>query len=102
MSVQPSGITFECMTLETIIEGAWRSGLFWPNVCYGLGECRACVLVVVEGHEHFLPPDEFEQEALRTTGTIRRGGVDARLACQARITGDVTVRKVGVRSVLRY
>ena len=97
--VEPSGIDFELLPGETIIEAAWRYGYHWPTVCYGQAECTACHLEVQSGDEHLTPVEDKEREALaqRLPGPGRRDLSRIRLACQARATGDVTVYKTGVR-----
>ncbi|OHV30936.1 ferredoxin [Pseudofrankia sp. EUN1h] len=99
MHVDPVGADLELEPGETIIEAAWRLGYHWPTTCYGQATCTVCHLEVLAGDEHLTPADEEERHALenRLPGADRRDLARLRLACRARATGDVTVRKKGVR-----
>lgn len=77
--VEPLGVVVRVGPGETVMRAAQRSGLRWPTVCQGLGECHVCELEVVDG------PDADPPKALR-------------LACQLRPAADMTVHKAGVRS----
>ncbi|MDT3442833.1 2Fe-2S iron-sulfur cluster-binding protein [Pseudofrankia sp. BMG5.37] len=97
--VDPIGADLELEPGETIIEGAWRLGYHWPTVCYGQARCTVCHVEVLRGAEHLTPADDEEQDALehQLPGAHRRDLTRLRLACRARATGDVAVRKNGVR-----
>ncbi len=98
MTVEPSGIEFSVAAGETIFDAASRHGYKWPTVCGGLGTCRTCTLTVIEGAQNFQPVSDWEAEGLAEIDATWRG-VDEprRMACQAKISGDVRVRKPGVR-----
>jgi ferredoxin, 2Fe-2S len=97
--VLPSDIAFEVADGESVIAAAWRNGLYWPTVCEGQGNCRACVLAVVDGAASLSPIESWEREGLdQITPTLAGDPAAYRLACQARPAGDVVVRKVGVRT----
>jgi 2Fe-2S ferredoxin len=93
----PSGCEFDIRPGETVIRAAWRNGYFWPTICNGEGTCKTCALFVEEGHEHFSEIEPWEREGLAALGPLPGGGVGWRLACQAKASDDVRVRKVGVR-----
>lgn len=97
--VEPIGADLEPEPGETIIEAAWRLGYSWPTVCYGQANCTVCHVEVVSGAENLSPVGDEEQDALqhRLPGAGRRDLSSVRLACRAQATGDVTVRKNGVR-----
>lgn len=98
VKVVPSGITFEPSPDESILEAAWRSGLYWPTTCEGNGTCTVCVFTVLDGAGALSVRDQREADGLALVRRTMPGDPDShRLACQARATGDVTVRKVGVR-----
>ena len=100
MTVEPSGVVFGVAAGETIFAAAARHGYRWPTVCGGLGTCRTCTLTIVEGADSFSPVSEWEAEGLEEINATWRGEAEPRrMACQARITGDVRVRKPGVRPV---
>ncbi|WP_018506141.1 2Fe-2S iron-sulfur cluster-binding protein [Parafrankia discariae] len=97
--VEPLGADLTPEPGETIIEAAWRLGYHWPTVCHGQASCTVCHVEVLSGAEHLTPADEEERDALenRLPGARRRDLVELRLACRACATGDVAVRKKGVR-----
>ncbi|ONH28838.1 ferredoxin [Pseudofrankia asymbiotica] len=106
--VDPLGAELELGPGETIIEAAWRLGYHWPTTCHGQATCLVCQVEVLGGAEHLVPPDDEETDALaarlpgdprRDATDPRRDPTDSRLACRTRVTGDVVVRKKGVRRV---
>ncbi|SQE00490.1 MULTISPECIES: 2Fe-2S iron-sulfur cluster-binding protein [unclassified Parafrankia] len=97
--VEPIGADLTPEPGETIIEAAWRLGYHWPTVCHGQATCTVCHFEVLSGVEHLTPADGEETDALenRLPGARRRDLTHLRLACRACATGDVAVRKKGVR-----
>lgn len=99
MRVEPAGCEIEVRRGETLIEAAWRAGYTWPTRCYGMGKCTACQCEVLDGLHLLSERTDAETQLLRELGRrVRR--VDPRrirLACQVAISGDVTVRKPGVK-----
>ena len=55
------------------------------HACGGMGACGFCRVVILAGREHISPPGEAESEVLRKIGA----GENERLACYARVHGDV-------------
>ena len=98
MTVQPSGIEVEADWDEPVMAAASRAGYAWPTICGGHGECRACFITVVEGTASLSPVLPYEAEGLaQLPPSARNGGQEVRLACQARVRGNVVVFKRGVR-----
>jgi len=96
--VQPSGVDVEVADGQSVMAAAEGQGLFWPTICHGLAECHTCYFEVMEGAEHLEPPNGLEEVALRQfAGRSWYEGKVIRLACQARVSGSVVVRKPGVR-----
>lgn len=73
---------------KTILRHAQENALDWMFACGGKGRCTTCKVKVVQGLENIEPktPAELRFEGL---GQLRK---DERLACQAKITGDVIIR----------
>jgi ferredoxin, 2Fe-2S len=97
VTVQPSGIVFDAPDGETIFAAARAAGYWWPTSCDGQGECTNCTGEIIAGGDHLSPMGRWEEENLiRQRG---RGALDkpVRLCCQARVHGDVEVRRTGVR-----
>ncbi len=83
---------------QTIMAAALDSGLYWPTTCGGQAICTTCLCRIEAGAENL---DEIGRSELRTMTEERSEAMvrenNLRLACQARISGDVTVNKRGVR-----
>ena len=72
----------------SLIDIALSHGVHIEHACGGIGICATCHVIVVEGDENLSEPDEEELDALeRAPGNTPR----SRLACQAVVSGDVTV-----------
>lgn len=57
------------------------------SACGGEGICARCRVTVLSGSEHLSPPDDLEVRIAR----MQRLGGDERIACRARVLGDVSV-----------
>ena len=98
VAVEPLGASFDIEPDETIIQAAWRAGYTWPTICNGQGNCKVCVTLVLDGLENLLPIEAYEEEGLaQVRDTLPNGGEGWRLACQARVRGDIRVKKIGVK-----
>lgn len=79
---------------------AIRNGFSWPTICGGQGTCKTCVFSTLEGLDNLAQIEPFEAQALASiAGTLPQRGEGWRLACQATATGDVRLRKIGVRPI---
>ena len=99
VTVLPEGLIIDAASGATIMEAAWAHGLYWPTTCGGQGICTSCACSVEEGAENL---DEMGRSERRTLaeemGDAAIKARRLRLACQARVRGDVTVTKRGVRA----
>jgi 2Fe-2S ferredoxin len=94
--VEPAGFRIEAPLGETIMAAALALGYYWPTTCGGKGECTTCACLVLDGAGNLAAMGRFETSSL-VEGKGRQVLVTAvRLACQARVHGDVTVRRAGV------
>jgi 2Fe-2S ferredoxin len=99
--ILPLEIEIEAAAGETIMEAAHNHGLYWPTTCGGQAICTSCMSRIESGAENL---DEIGSRELatlteeRSEATVRENNL--RLACQARVSGDVTVHKRGVREEL--
>jgi 2Fe-2S ferredoxin len=96
--VLPGEILLAAEEGQTIIEAAWDAGYYWPTVCGGQGICTSCLCTVEEGADNLEPMGRAERKTLaeeRSEAALASGRL--RLACQARVHGDVVVTKRGVR-----
>ena len=98
IQVEPSGARFDIQADETIIQAAWRNGYTWPTICNGQGTCKTCVFLTLEGEENLSAVEAWEESGLQTIAeSLPDRGQGWRLACQAKVCGDIRLRKIGVR-----
>src|SRR3970282_2942388 len=98
VTIQPLNLTVEAEDGATIMDAAWAHGLYWPTTCGGESICPSCACTIDEGAENLDPIGRTERKTLaaeRGEAALRDGTL--RLACQARLRGDVGVTKAGVR-----
>lgn len=95
--VEPAGAVIGVGADEPVLTAAFREGYRWPSVCGGEAMCGTCFVKVTEGAEHTSQVKDAEEFRLKFIG--RGGDPSIRLACQMRISGDVTVFKRGVRKL---
>lgn len=81
---EPAGRTVKVQVGSTLLEAARAVGVTVDSPCGGVGTCGSCRVRATGGLE---PPTRTERETLGGAG-IAAG---KRLACRARITGDVVV-----------
>lgn len=97
VTVEPSGLVVEVPEGERLMQAARDEGLWWPNQCDMQARCAGCFVIVLEGSEHFSEMGRAEREALLNQRGRRALEEPVRLACQAGVYGEATVRKTGVR-----
>lgn len=95
VTVLPVDVTVPVEDTESLLAAAQRAGLWWPTICGGDTECGTCWTIVESGAEHCSPmgPDEQARLAVGVKAKEPR----ARLACQIRVHGPVTVSRRNVR-----
>ncbi len=81
-----SGGAIEVAAGASLLEACASHGILLPSACGGRGFCGRCVVEVISGD--LTPPTPAEENKI--FGTDRAEGL--RLACQARIRGDVQIR----------
>lgn len=80
------------------MEAANASGYFWPIGCDRMGECTNCAMDVISGVGRLSRMGRYERlNLIRQRGNAAVDDPRLRLACQARVEGDVVVHKTGVR-----
>ncbi len=98
ITILPLGEKIEAEDGATIMEAAWQHGLYWPTTCGGQGICTSCACSVDEGSQNLEAMGRSERKTLSDElGAVAIEARALRLACQARVRGDVTVTKRGVR-----
>jgi len=63
-------------------------GIDWMHACGGKGRCTTCKMIIVQGGENLTPPTAAELK-YRQMGAL---ALNERLACQARLSGDLIIR----------
>jgi serine/threonine protein kinase/ferredoxin/hemoglobin-like flavoprotein len=74
----------------SVLDVSLKHGLPHAHACGGHGKCTTCRVVVLEGAENLSPRTEREQVIARRKAWPET----VRLACQARVLGPVSVRKL--------
>ncbi len=98
ITILPLGREIDAQAGQTIMAAALDSGLYWPTTCGGQAICTTCMCRIEAGAENL---DDIGRTELKTMTEERSEALvrenNLRLACQARVSGDVTVNKRGVR-----
>jgi adenylate cyclase len=88
--VLPDQRLIECRPGQSVLDSALRAGIAYAHACGGRAACSTCRMVVVEGDEACGPRTTREQLIAERLSF----GPGFRLACQARITGNITIRRL--------
>ena len=85
ITILPDTVSGEIESGTNLLKGAEILGIELLHSCGGLAACTTCRIIVKEGHENLSPIKLAEEEVLAETGILH----SHRLACQARVFGDV-------------
>jgi len=95
--VEPIGIEIDAPENETVMDAVCAEGYYWPVGCARNGECTNCSMEVLSGVGRLTAMGRWERANLvRQRGLRSIEDPRLRLACQARVRGDVIVYKRGV------
>lgn len=78
---------------ESLLEAAHRVEAPVYTLCGGIAACIQCRVRILEGDTHLSPPGALEKDRIGNIFHITR----ERLACQARVSGDVVVEALPVQ-----
>ena len=87
-------LSFEVVDITATVPAGTRvieiSDKINSGIVYGCreGDCGTCLMKVIEGMDNLSQPSVLESRILKE----HLAGRDLRLACQAQVLGDVTVR----------
>lgn len=96
--VEPLGVEIDAPDGETVMDAFNAKGYFWPIGCDRNGECTNCAMEVISGVGRLSAMGRYERKnIIRQRGPRAVDDPRLRLACQARVEGDVIVYKRGVR-----
>jgi ferredoxin len=95
--ILPLDRTINAADGSSIMEAANAQGLYWPTTCGGHGECTTCAGTILSGGENLSEMGRSERRSLIENRGPASLNKPIRLCCQARVYGDVSVQKPGVR-----
>ena len=73
----------------TLLQATLTAGIELPQSCGGNASCTTCRVFIREGEPALSPPSLAEREVLAEVGLL----CTHRLACQARLFGDVVIER---------
>jgi adenylate cyclase len=88
--ILPDQRLIECRPKDSILAAALRARAPFAHACGGHASCSTCRVVVVEGEKACAERSAKERSIAERLGF----GPEFRLACQTRISADVTVRRL--------
>jgi class 3 adenylate cyclase/hemoglobin-like flavoprotein len=83
-------VVIQAMTGKPLLEATLAAGIAHVSECGGNARCSTCRVAVIEGGRNLAPREAAELKLARRLGFSD----DIRLACQAKVTGPVTVRRL--------
>ena len=89
VTLLPDGLSDEIQTGTSLLQCAEILGVELLHSCGGVAACTSCRVVVKQGGENVSSMKEAEAEVLAESGILK----SHRLACQARVFGDVTFER---------
>jgi 2Fe-2S ferredoxin len=89
----PMNLKFEVSEGESILDVAINSDISLQHACGGFCACTTCHVIVKSGEQALSPMEDDELDRLERVGGMMEG---SRLACQARVHGDVVVEVVNL------
>lgn len=99
VSLETKNLVFEVEENEIVFDALDNQGETLPHGCLS-GSCGACRIEVCKGHENLAPMSAMEQNTVeaiteyltKTKGEDYMKGRPLRLACRARVLGDITIK----------
>jgi adenylate cyclase len=88
--ILPDQRLIECGPTEPILSAALRAGVPFAHACGGHASCSTCRVVVVEGWKSCAERSQRERAVADRLGFKP----EFRLACQTKVTSDVTIRRL--------
>jgi 2Fe-2S ferredoxin len=92
VTFKPMDLTVEAEPGETLLEVALRHGIPILHACGGFCACTTCQVVVPSGGDQLSKMDECEADRLERASPPAQ--LTSRLACQAKVVGDVLVQTI--------
>lgn len=86
----PDDVVVEAKAGRSLLDAALKAGIPHTHACGGNARCTTCRVLVVEGADGVAEPTWKETRVAKKLGL----GGSYRLACQTKVAGDVTVRRL--------
>jgi adenylate cyclase len=86
----PDRRSIEMSESDTILDALVSEEIQHTHVCGGNAYCSTCRVMILEGSQHCSPPTQAEKALAKKLDFP----VHIRLACQTRISGDVSIRRL--------
>jgi adenylate cyclase len=86
----PDNLTLEANPLLTVLENLLKAGVRHVHACGGNAACSTCRILILEGSQNCRSMTPAEKKLAQRLDLP----VHIRLACQTRITGDVTLQRL--------
>jgi len=90
ITCHPDNVTIAANPAQTLLEQTLAAGIPHAHACGGNAACSTCRIMVLEGSEHCRLMTGAEKALAKRLDLP----VHIRLACQTRITGDVTIQRL--------
>jgi adenylate cyclase len=94
ITCRPDNLVFEANPLRSVLENLLDAGVRHAHACGGNAACSTCRIMILEGSEHCRSMTPAEKKLAQRLDLP----VHIRLACQTRITGDVTLQRLVIDS----
>ncbi|MEW5975535.1 MAG: 2Fe-2S iron-sulfur cluster-binding protein [Acidobacteriota bacterium] len=89
VTILPEGMKVLVPAGASLLEAALSGGIEILHSCGGVPACTTCRVEICAGKENLSRMSLPEQELLRESGILH----SHRLACQARVSGDVRIKR---------
>jgi adenylate cyclase len=86
----PDGVDVDSKTGKSLLDVALKAGIPHTHACGGNARCTTCRVLVVDGEQNLAEPTWKETRVAKKIGL----GGRYRLACQTKVEGDATVRRL--------
>ncbi|GBO55415.1 adenylate cyclase [Pseudanabaena sp. lw0831] len=86
----PDKRSVEINKSDTVLEALLLNGIEHTHVCGGNAYCSTCRIMILDGVQNCSPPTSAERALAKKLDFP----VHVRLACQTKVTGDVSIRRM--------
>jgi adenylate cyclase len=86
----PDQRSVEINKSDTVLDALLANGVEHINICGGNAQCSTCRIMILEGGKHCSTPTNAEKALAKQLDFP----VHVRLACQTRVTGDISIRRM--------